>query len=78
METERKITYHGTRSGKYMHPKTGIFVSDSICEKKKEIKRNRGMGIVKTVSVFPIPIIFVTMKRSFLYNSSIGNSKKGG
>ena len=63
METERKITYHGTRSGKYMHPKTRVSVSDSICEKKKGMKNNRGMGIVETVLVFPIPIFFVTMKR---------------
>ena len=55
METGREITYHGTRTRKYMHHKTRISVPDSIYGKEKEIKNDRGMGIVETVLVFHYP-----------------------
>ena len=44
METGRKITYHGTRSEKYMHHKTKVSVSDSICGEEKETKNWQRYG----------------------------------
>ena len=67
MKTERKITYHGTRSEKYMHHKTKVSVPDSTCGKEKEMKNDRDMGIVETVLVFHYPHYLCGKKKEAYY-----------